>query len=462
MSRIRKSANCLEKKYSLSSKPFLIKHKFIPSGRIKLDGDKSIAHRALILSALSRGKTVLKNFPVHDDSLATINALSALGVKISRKKGVVSIKGCGRQGLLVSNQPIFVNNSGTTLRLLLGVLAGMDFRTKVVAGEYLSLRPMSRVNAPLRLMGARITAVIKDNEEYAPIVISGGKLKGIVYQAKIASAQVKSAILLAGLFAKGKTQIFERVSTRDHTERMLKLFGANIVVNNNNIILNPSQDLAGPAEIYIPGDISSAAFFIVLAAIIPKAKIVIERSSLNPSRMGIINVLRRMRAKIKIVVSKVDKPVNFEPRGELTISSSKLRGTVVLPREIPSLIDELPILMVAACFAKGSTIFKGVGELRVKETDRINSMAVNLRKMGADIQVNKVGGQENIVIQGQGRLCGSELKSFGDHRTAMSMVVAAFAAEGESRLDDISCVSKSFPEFLKTLKSLDKGDGSLF
>ncbi|MHB8154963.1 MAG: 3-phosphoshikimate 1-carboxyvinyltransferase [Candidatus Omnitrophota bacterium] len=457
MSCIRKSVHRLKTKFSYPSKPFLIKQKFIPNGRIKLDGDKSIAHRALILSALSSGKTILKNFPIHDDALATLNALSALGVKILHKGRVVSVKGCGRQGLKNPNQPIFVNNSGTTLRLLLGVLAGMNFRTKVVAGKYLSVRPMSRVNVPLRLMGARITARIKGNEEYAPIVISGGSLKGIVYHAKIASAQVKSAILLAGLFAKGKTQVFQRLSTRDHTERMLKLFGANIVLNNSSITLNPNQGLVSPGEIYIPGDISSAAFFIVLAAIIPKAKIIIEHSGLNPSRCGIISVLKRMQAKIKVAVFKADKTVNFEPRGDLTISSSKLKGTVVLPSEIPSLIDELPILMVAACFAQGSTTIKGIGELRVKETDRINSMVVNLRKMGADIRLIKVSGQENIVIKGQGRLCGAELRSFGDHRTAMSMVVAALAADGESSLDDISCLSKSFPGFLKTLNSLERG-----
>jgi 3-phosphoshikimate 1-carboxyvinyltransferase len=452
VSCIRKSAHRLETSFSCSGKPLFIKRKFIPCGCIKLGGDKSIAHRALILSALSRGKTRLLNFPVHDDSLATLNALSALGVRIKRKGQVVFVEGCLRQGLKASRQPIFVNNSGTTLRLLLGVLAGMEFESKVVASKSLSLRPMSRVNLPLRLMGARITARTKDNEEYAPIAISGGALKGIVYHLPIASAQVKSAILLAGLSAKGKTKIFQRLSTRDHTERMLKLFGANIVLNNKSITLNPGRELVSPGEIYIPGDISSAAFFIVLAAIIPKAKITIEHSSLNPSRSGIINVLRRMQAKIKVVVSKPGQSVNFEPRGDLTISSSKLKGTVVLSREIPSLIDELPILLVAACFAQGTTIVQGVSELRVKETDRINSMVINLRKMGADIQVNKVGREENIVIQGQGKLYGSELRSFGDHRTAMSMVVAALAADGESRLDDISCVNKSFPEFLATLK----------
>jgi len=454
VSCIRKSTQCLKTKFSCLSKPFLIKRKFIPSGRIKLAGDKSIAHRALILSVLSSGKTLLKNFPIHDDSLATLNALSALGAKILRKQGIVSVYGCGRQGLKISKRPIFVNNSGTTLRLLLGVLAGMNFKTKVLAGRYLSLRPMSRVNLPLRLMGARITARIKNNEEYAPIIISGGNLKGIVYHSPIASAQVKSAILLAGLSAKGKTQVFERLSTRDHTERMLKLFGANIVVKNNRITLNPNRELASPGEIYIPGDISSAAFFIVLAAIIPKAKIIIDHCGLNPGRSGIINVLKRMQAKIKVVVYKAGKSVNFEPRGKLTIDGSKLKGTVVYPGEISSMIDELPILMVAACFAQGSTVIKGVGELRVKETDRINSMVVNLRKMGASIQVNQVRGLENIVIQGQGRLFGAEIRSFGDHRTAMSMVVAALAAEGQSRIDDIGCVRKSFPGFLTTLNSL--------
>jgi len=303
-------------------------------------------------------------------------------------------------------------------------------------------------------MGAQITARIKAHQEYAPIIIRGGDLKGIVYHPQIASAQVKSAILLAGLFAKGKTQVVERLATRDHTERMLKIFGADLTVNNNRITLNPRRELVSPGEIYIPGDISSAAFFMVLAAIIPGARIMIEHSSLNPGRLGLINVLKRMQAKIKIEVYKGAAGQSFEPRGKLTIRSSKLKGVQILSREIPSIIDELPILMVAACFAQGSTRIKGVGELRVKETDRIRSMIFNLRKMGAVIRASKAGGREDIIIQGQGRLHGARLKSFSDHRTAMSMVVAALASEGQSRLDDISCVSKSFPGFLKMLQSL--------
>ena len=435
-------------------KPFVVKDKFTPCGRISLAGDKSIAHRALLISALSRGKTVIKNFPIHDDSLATLNALVALGVRILPGNKQVLVYGCGKQGLKKSPNFIFTNNSGTTLRLLLGVLAGNDFKTRLVAGKYLSLRPMSRVNKPLRLMGAKITAKNKGYEEYPPIDISGGNLKGIDYRLPIASAQVKSAILLAGLSASGKTRVIERLNTRDHTERMLKVFGANIIINKNCITLNPNKDLISPGLIYIPGDISSAAFFVVLALIIPGAKVIIERVGLNPSRSGIIKVLKRMKANIKIVLLKGSKSQSFEPMGNLAVTSSRLKATVISPSEIPSLVDELPVLMVAACFAEGRTIIKGVGELRVKETDRINSMVSNLKCMGADIRSINSTGMENIVINGKGSLNGGKLKSFGDHRTAMSLVVAALASKGSSRLDDISCISKSFPGFLTTLKSL--------
>ncbi|MBU0547497.1 MAG: 3-phosphoshikimate 1-carboxyvinyltransferase [Candidatus Omnitrophica bacterium] len=433
-------------------KPFVVKDKFIPCGRISLIGDKSIAHRALIISALSRGKTIIKNFPVHDDSLATLSVLTALGVRITRGDEQVLV--WGTQGLRKPRKPIFVNNSGTTLRLILGVLAGAGFKTKVIAGKYLSARPMARVNKPLRLMGAKITAKDRGGEEYPPLVISGGNLKGIVYRLPVASAQVKSAILLAGLSALGKTRVIECISTRDHTERMLKAFGANITVNKNSITLRPDRGLTSPGQIQIPGDISSAAFLAVLAIIIPGSKIVIERVSLNPSRCGIINILKRMGAKIKVVPFKGDELQSFEPMGNLTVISGKLKATVVNPSEIPSLIDEIPVLMVAACFAEGRTIIKGAGELRFKETDRINSMVVNLKSMQADIRLIKSGDLENIVIKGKGFLNGTKLKSFGDHRTAMSMVVAALAAKGSSRLDYISCISKSFPSFLTALNTL--------
>ncbi len=436
--------------------PFLIKNKFIPRGKINLSGDKSIAHRALILSALSNNKTTINNFPIHDDSLATLNALKALGVKIQLKDNRLIVLGVGINGFKKSSKPIFVNNSGTTMRLLLGVLAGQDFKSKVIAAKYLSLRPMARVTIPLRLMGAKICARKKGKEEYAPIIIQGGSLRGITYQAVVASAQVKSAILLAGLFAQGATKIIEHLKTRDHTERMLKQFGASLKINKNKIILNPDKALVSPGLIYIPGDISSAAFFMVLAAIIPGAKIIINRVSLNPGRCGIINVLKKMKVNLKVGYLKNDKLDDSEPVGNIIVKSSKLKAVKISSSQIPSLVDELPIIMVAACFAQGSTVINGVGELRVKETDRINSMVRNLKLMGADIKVKPDKTGENIIIRGKDKLKGASLKSFGDHRTVMSMVVAAMAAQGESKIDDISCINKSFPNFLSTLHSLSK------
>jgi 3-phosphoshikimate 1-carboxyvinyltransferase len=261
---------------------------------------------------------------------------------------------------------------------------------------------------------------------------------------------------LAGLSAQGKTRVIERLSTRDHTERMLKTFGANISINKNKITLNPSKSLVSPGMIYIPGDISSAAFFMVLAAIVPGSKVLIEQVSLNPGRSGIIKILKRMKAKIEVVLLQKNKLPGVEPVGNISVSGSKLKGAVISPSEIPSLIDELPILMVAACFAQGRTIIKGADELRVKETDRINSMVENLKRMGADILVSKVGSQEKITIKGGVGLRGANLKSFGDHRTAMSMIVAALAAGGKSRIDDVSCINKSFPGFLAALDTLLK------
>jgi len=436
-------------------KPLTVKNKFVPRGKILISGDKSIAHRALILSALACGRTTLRNFPFHDDSLSTLGALCALGVRIECKENKVLVYGKGKYGFKEPRGPIYVGDSGTTFRLLLGVLAGQKFQTKVKAGKYLSVRPMARVNLPLRLMGAKIYSKVKGSEEYAPITIQGGSLKGITYRPPVSSAQVKSAILLAGLFAKAATCVIEKDLTRDHTERMLKNFGADLRTKGKKIDLNPAKELTSPGEIYIPADISSAAFFIVLAAIIPNSKILINCLCLNPGRTGAIRVLKRMGAKIKISCLKDAGSGSFEPRGDLSVVFSRLKAVTINHGEIPSLIDELPVLMVAACFVKGRSIIKGAGELKVKETDRINSMVSNLKKMGADIKTQKSG--ENIIIDGTGRLRGASLKSFGDHRTAMSLVVAALAAEGESRIDDISCINKSFPCFLNILNCLADG-----
>ncbi len=440
-------------------KPFVVlKQPSRLKGEISLLGDKSIAHRSVIISALSHGITRIENFPANKDCLSTVKAFKKLGIKITRQSsGVITVFGKGLWGLKKPKGPIFVGDSGTTLRLLLGVLAGQDFKTKLIAGKSLSQRPMLRVIQPLRLMGAHVQAQYAirkaQYEEYPPITIKGGNLRHINYRMPVASAQVKSAILLAALYVKGKTKIQEPVVTRDHTERMLKLFRADIKVQRNTIVIKRNRNLASPGIINIPGDISSAAFFLVLASIIPNSEVLIRNISLNPSRLGIIKVLKRMRANINIKY-QISNIKNSEPAGNIIVKSSKLKGAIVRKKEIPSLIDELPILMVAASGAGGRTILEGVSELRVKETDRLRSMSCGLRKMGAKIKVLKVKGREDIIIQGKKQLKGAKVRSFGDHRTAMSMIVAGFSAIGRTRIDDISCINKSFPEFLRVLYSL--------
>ena len=447
-------------------KSLLIKPAFGLKGEIALSGDKSIAHRSIILGSLAPGKTTIENFPSNKDCQKTISAFKKLGIKIRQKstrKGdqVITVFGKGLKGIKKPKTAIFVGDSGTTLRLLLGVLAGQNFETKLIAGKSLSQRPMLRVTEPLRMMGAKIYGQTGkrangQREEYPPIIINGGNLKAITYRMSVASAQVKSAVLLAGLYTRGKTRVIEPISTRDHAERILKLFKARIKVQQNSIVIKGGQELVSPGKIIIPGDISSASFFIALASLLPNAKLRIRKVSLNPSRYGIIRVLKRMGADIKVSKCQGVKVSRFEPMGDIIVRSSSLRGTTVRKEEIPSLIDELPILMVAASLAKGRTVFEGVGELRVKETDRIRSMSENLKKMGAIIQINRTAKAENIIIKGVKLLKGAKVKSFGDHRTAMSMVVAGLKAQGKTLIDDISCINKSFPDFLALLKPLIK------
>ncbi len=433
------------------------------AGKILLPGDKSIAHRYLIVSSLSQRTTTIENFPANKDCLASLAALKQLGIKVSflkKDRSVVRICGRGLRGLKRPLGPIFVGDSGTTLRLLLGVLAGQPFLVKLTTGKSLSQRPMLRVTAPLRKMGACIIGKPANRqtgqqEEYPPIVIRGGNLKGITYKMPVASAQVKSAILLAGLYASGKTQIIEPLKTRDHTERALQLAGALIRVRKNTITLKCTKALNLPARLQVPGDISSASFFMVLAAILPGSKINIKKVSLNPSRTGVINVLKRMGAKI-LTTNDQRPTTKLEPMGDIIVESSKLKGVVIKKKEIPLLIDELPILMVAASCANKITVFEGVNELRVKETDRIRSMSYNLRQMGVSVRVIRKNGSEDVVVRGAPELKGAKLRSFNDHRTAMSMIVAGLVARGKSVIDDVTCINKSFPEFLPVLKSIIK------
>ncbi|MDD5237668.1 MAG: 3-phosphoshikimate 1-carboxyvinyltransferase [Candidatus Omnitrophica bacterium] len=448
-------------------RPFVTRPAFRLKGKIFPPGDKSIAHRYIIIGALSRGLTKIANFPANKDCFYTIQALRKLGIKITgysdnahKKNPTINVFAKGRFGLTKPGRPIFVGNSGTTLRLLLGVLAGQNFKVILHAGESLSRRPMLRVTRPLRMMGAKIEARAVKNkkegksEEYLPITIKGNKLNSISYRMPVASAQVKSALLLAALYAKGTTKVIEPVKTRDHTERILKLFKAGIKLKQNAIYIKGGKELIAPSRVVtVPGDISSAAFFITLASIIPDSQVLIRNVSLNPSRLGIIRVLKRMGADIQLSTNESGR-LTTEPMGNILARSSNLKGAIIRKKEIPSLIDELPVLMVAASLARGRTVFEGVGELRVKETDRIDSMMENLKRMSANIGVFKEGKSENIIIKGVKELKGARVRSFADHRTAMSMVVAGFAARGETKIDDISCISKSYPEFINHLKIL--------
>jgi 3-phosphoshikimate 1-carboxyvinyltransferase len=441
-------------------RPFVVKPSPGLKGRIFLPGDKSIAHRALIISAISPHITKIKNFPSNQDCLSTVKAFKKLGINIIKKpKDTLVVFGGGLRGLKNPYNSIFIGDSGTTFRLLLGVLAAQGFKVRLTAGKSLSRRPMLRVTKPLRLMGAAIESNMKYEkskfEEYAPIVIKGGDLRAITYRLPVASAQVKSAILLAGLYAKGETKIIEPLKTRDHTERMLKLFKANVKTIKNTIFIKGEKELVSPKSIYIPGDISSASFFMVAAAIIPNSRVVLKNVGLNSSRLGVVTVLRRMKVNMNITYQKSNVKYS-EPIGDVFIESSNLKGATVKNDEIPTLIDELPILMVAASCAKGRTVFEGVGELRVKETDRIKSMTENLRQMGVDVTITKIRGLESIVIKGVKHLRGARVRSFNDHRTAMSLIVAGLSALGNTQIDDISCIGKSFPDFLKKLKLLNK------
>jgi 3-phosphoshikimate 1-carboxyvinyltransferase len=433
------------------------------SGKINIPGDKSIACRAVIISAITKAKTSIKNFPANEDCFYTIELFKRLGIKITKDfnklQPSIAVFGKGLYGLNKPKSPIFAGDSGTAFRLVLGVLAGQGFRVNLTAGKSLSLRPMRRVTEPLRLMGAKIDARLRTqdarNEEYPPLTIIGTRLKPILYKIPVASAQVKSAILLAGLYASGRTKVIESIRTRDHTERMLKLFKADLKLLRNTIVIKGQIELVSPHKLYIPGDISSASFFFVLASILPNSKVLIKNVGLNPSRLGVIRVLGRMGANIR-VASRKSQVTSYEPMGDLVVGSSILKGIKVKRTEIPSLIDELPILMVAACYAEGETIFEGVSELRVKETDRIRSMSENLCKMGASIKIVETCGIENIVIRGVKELVGTKVRSFGDHRTAMSMIIAGLKAKGRTIIDDIGCINKSFPNFLAILNFLSK------
>lgn len=419
-------------------------------GKPVIPGDKSISHRAAILSSIAEGKTRIKSFLPTGDCLSTLRCLSALGVRIEGVGGEkLIVYGRGLFGLREPEDILDAGNSATTMRLLTGLLSGQRVFSVIAGDESLNRRPMGRITKPLRMMGARIWG--REDAEYAPLAISGSPLLGQYYLSPIASAQVKSAILLAGLLAEGETTVKEPYLTRDHTERMLKLMGAKITVSKeeeSSATVTGGKTLKGSA-IDIPADFSSAAFLVVAAAIVPRSELVLREVGVSTTRTGLVDVLRKMGAKIDLENHKV---VSNEPRADIVVSSSKLNGVVVEGEVVPRMIDEIPILAVAATQAEGKTVFKGVGELRVKETDRISALATELKKMGAKIKEEK----EDFTVEGPTSLKGALVSSYGDHRMAMALAVAGLVASGTTTIDQAECIDISFPNFERVLKSVTK------
>lgn len=402
-------------------------------GQIKVPGDKSISHRAVMLGSLASGVTEISGFLKGADCLSTIDCFRKMGIDIDINGENVTVHGNGLRGLLKPDEMLYTGNSGTTTRLLCGILAGQNFDTSITGDVSIQKRPMGRVVKPLSMMGAKI------ENEYCPLYITGTKLHGIDYKMPVASAQVKTAIILAGLYADGETVIHEIEKSRDHTELMLSAMGADLTVDNLDITVKPTNDLTA-VNVDVPGDISSAAFFLVLGAIMPNSQITVTNVGINPTRTGIIDVLKDMGADITL--ENVHTSAG-ETVADITVRSSSLKGTTVGGDIIPRLIDELPIIAVAAVFADGQTVIKDAQELKVKETNRIRAIVDEFNKCGIDITETDDG----MIINGGKSIHGADFKTYGDHRMAMSLTVLAQLADGESTLDDSDCACVSYPTF---------------
>ncbi|MBA3061776.1 MAG: 3-phosphoshikimate 1-carboxyvinyltransferase, partial [Atribacteria sp.] len=388
-------------------------------GNIFVPGDKSISHRSLILGSIAQGETRVYNLLNSLDCLRTLDCMQALGVKIELDvDNSVNIKGKGLYGLQEPKDILDVGNSGTTVRLLAGLLSGQNFYSVLNGDNSIRKRPMKRVAQPLRLMGADIWG--REDGHFAPLSIRGSKLNPFQYTLPVASAQVKSALLLAGLYATGETVIREPLSTRDHTERMLEIMQADIKISPPEIKIKGGTELRS-TDIFIPGDISSAAYFIAAASILRDSRIIIKQVGVNPTRTGIIEILKKMGTKIDILNYQIK---SNEPRADLMIEYSKLKGVEIKKENVPFLIDELPLIAVVATQAQGKTVVSGARELRVKESDRIKAIVSELKKMGADIEEEEDG----FTVNGPTGLQGAVCESYNDHRIAMSLAVAALLA----------------------------------
>ena len=419
-----------------------IKGEFVPPP------DKSISHRAVIFSSIAEGKSVIRNFLRAEDTLSTVSAFRSLGIDIREEStGEIIIHGRGIHGLKEPENVIDCRNSGTTMRLLSGILAANPFFSVLSGDDSLRKRPMRRVIVPLREMGAEIAG--RDNDRYPPLAIKGRTLRSVRYTLPVASAQLKSSVLLAGLYPEGETEIIEPLPSRDHTERMLPAFGADIKVEGRIVRIRGGVRLRG-RDTVVPGDFSSAAFFITASLLIRNSDIVIRSVGVNPTRTGLLNVLRRMGADI--AVENVHE-ISGEPVADIRCAGGKtLKAADIKGDEMPLLIDEFPILCVLASQAEGVTSISGAEELRIKESDRIKAMATELRKMGVRLEERPDG----ISIEGRAGLKGSEVESYGDHRIAMSLAVAALVSEGKTTINHASCVDISFPNFFEELRRLGR------
>jgi 3-phosphoshikimate 1-carboxyvinyltransferase len=410
---------------------------------ITVPGDKSISHRAAIIAALSNGACTLRGFLPSDDCMHTLNALRALGIKIEQPEPDVVIVHGKKRVLAPPKEEIDCGNSATTMRLLAGLLAGQTFESRLVGNASLSRRPMDRVIAPLQKMGADIIA--EGPEQTPPLRIRGGSLRGIRYRSPVASAQVKSAILLAGLFAKGKTTVDEPASSRSHTEVLFNYYLVRTAKDEKGNVSVFGDQVPESRDFTIPGDISSAAFWLVAAAAQPGGHLLVRNIGLNDTRTAVLGVLVRMGAQVREAIEDVDQ---LEPRGIVEVTGAPLKGTVIQGKEVPQLIDELPVLAIAGALATGTTIIRHAHELRVKETDRVAAIAHNLRTMGAQI----IEMNDGLEIHGPAPLHGARVASFGDHRIAMAFAVAGLFADGETVVQDADCVRESYPGFEATLE----------
>ena len=422
-------------------------------GTISVPGDKSITHRAIILTALASGVSRVSRYCRGEDCLNTMRAFQALGVRIDESADELCVHGKGLWGLIEPNGPIDCGNSGTGIRLLAGLLAGQDFFTVLTGDESIRRRPMGRIVKPLREMGATIAG--RKGGELAPLAVLGSRLRAISYVSPVASAQIKSALLLAALFAEGTTRITEPRLSRDHTERMFQFFGIGLRREGSSVLVDgrPSVGWNAVTQLVVPGDFSAAAFFIVGATIVPGSDVTIHHVGINPTRTGLLDVMTSMGADIQLLNRREEAG---EPVADIRVKSARLHGVAIGPDLIPQTIDEFPILCVAAAVAEGETIISGAEELRVKESDRIATVSAELGAMGAQITEKPDG----MVVQGlgaaakNGRLRAAHGRSHGDHRVAMSLAIAGLTASGPTLIDETACIETSFPDFPHTLLSL--------